>query len=186
MVGQSSPFVSSIWGADDTMTLPLAFVTDTNLCLFPKSGRNLPPCDSWFGVWVLSGGRTKQCPGPVFASWPSSDQPRCLAFASTPKAASGHSVTISQGNGAGWLLHSDSPSYALAFRTPVSPLGLYSPPPQGRRVHNSREPQIILLVNTLNRCLQMTFLLTHCYATGQCTLGRCDDRNMGGQLSVQP
>ena len=56
-VGQSSPFVSSIWGErDDTMPLPPAFVTDTNLCLFPKSGRNLPPCASWFGVWVLSSG----------------------------------------------------------------------------------------------------------------------------------
>ena len=49
-------------------------------------------------------------------------------------------------------------SYALAFRTPVSPLGLYSPSPQGRRVHNSREPQIIRLVNTLNRCLGRSFL----------------------------
>ena len=146
---------------DDTMLLPPAFVTNTASVCFQNLAhschRTSPgsPLQS-----AISGNNARP-----FASHCHSRALFDRASPSHPKAASGqwslsHSFFFSSS-----VLHrwDNEPSHALAFRTPVPPLGLYRPSPQGRGVHSSPEPQINRPVNTLGRCLQMVFLVIGFY-----------------------
>ena len=146
------------------MPLPSAFVTPPTSVCFQNLAETChrAPSGSGFGSWVLAETMAVACICNMAIL-----RPAMLLF---DHASPSHPlqkrrlVTQSQflqGTGGAACCIAARASYALAFRTPVSPLGLYSPSPQGRGVHNSREPQIIRLVTTLNRCLGTIFLVTN-------------------------